>query len=247
MRRCPGAATAAPMAIWSEADEGDGQPVVLREPDVALVAGEVGGVAAQQGGFGVHGAAGDDPADVGPPGAVLRGVRVAFVVGVLVVDAVGGDPEDRSALKRHGAAGGDEVLEPLGGAVAAVGQQAVVAHADADVDGEEVGDGEGGEVLPREEEERGDGADVEQAHDDRGDPVDAALLVLTAHAEVHLHLTGGLGSAQAGSVHRMQRVCGGVLKLTGVVRGRDLGSVYNGIHLWFFPLLNATKARGGWV
>jgi hypothetical protein len=102
---------------------------------VALVAGEVGGVAAEQRGLGVHGAAGEDPAGVGPPGAVVRGVRVAFVVGVLMMDAVGGDPEDGSALERHGAAGGDEVLDPLGGAVAAVGEQAVVGHADADVDG----------------------------------------------------------------------------------------------------------------
>ena len=46
------------------------------------------------------------------------------------------------------------------------------------------------EVLPGEEEERGDGADVEEAHEDGGDPVDAALLVLAAHAEVLLDLLG---------------------------------------------------------
>ncbi len=69
-------------------------------------------------------------------------------------------------------------------------EQAVVGHADADVDGEEVDDDEGGEILPGEEEERGDGSDVEEAHDDGGDPVDAALLVLAAHAEVLLDLLG---------------------------------------------------------
>ena len=167
----------------------------LAEPDVAAVAGEVGGVAAEQGGLGVEGAAGDDPAGVRPPGAVARGVRVAFVVGVLMVDAVGGDPEDGSAFKRHGSAGGDEVFEPAGNAVAAMGEQAVVGHADADVDGEEVRDGEGGEVLPGEAEERGDGADVEEAHDDGGDPVDAALLVLAAHAQVLLDLAGDFGGS----------------------------------------------------
>ena len=110
-----------------------------------------------------------------------------------MMDAMGGDPEDGSALKREGAAHGDEVLDPLGGAVAAVREQAMVGHADADVDGEEVGDDEGGEVLPGEEEERGDGSDVEEAHDDGGDPVDAAFLVLAAHAEVLLDLLRDFG------------------------------------------------------
>src|SRR3569623_2601978 len=99
-------------------------------------------------------AAGDDPAGGGPPGAVLRSVRIAVVIGILMMDAVRGDPEDRSTLKGHGAAHGDEVLDPAGSFVAAVREQAVISHADADVDGEEVGDGGGGDVLTREEEER---------------------------------------------------------------------------------------------
>jgi len=69
----------------------------------------------------------------------------------------------------------------------------MVGHADADVDGEEVGNDEGGEVFPGEEEERGDGSHVEGAHGDGGDPVDAALLVLAAHAEVLLDLLGDFG------------------------------------------------------
>jgi hypothetical protein len=69
----------------------------------------------------------------------------------------------------------------------------VVGHADADVDGEDVHDDEGGEVRPGEEEESGDGADVEEAHCDGGDPVNATLLVLAAHAEVLLDLRGDLG------------------------------------------------------
>ncbi len=171
-----------------EAGDDERHVVVLREPDVDAVAGEVRGVTAEEGGLGVEGAAGEDPAGVGPPGAVVRGVGIAFLVGVLMVDAMGGHPEDGSAFKGEAAAGGDEVLQPLGHAIAAVGEQAVIGHADADVDGEEVHDEEGGQVLPGEEEERGDGADVEEAHGDGGDPVDAALLVLAAHAEVLLDL-----------------------------------------------------------
>src|ERR1700679_1541333 len=72
--------------------------VVLREPDVDGVAGEVGSVAAEESGLGVQRAAGENPAGVGPPGAVLRCVRVAFLVGVLMMDAVRGYPEDGAAF-----------------------------------------------------------------------------------------------------------------------------------------------------
>ena len=198
-----------------EAGKGERDPVVLREPDVNLVAGEVGSVAAEQRGFGVHGAAGENPAGVGPEGSVDRGVRVAFLVGVLMVDAVGGDPEDRSALERHGAAGGDEVLDPLGGAEAAMREQAMIGDADADVDREEIHDAEGGEVLPREAEQSGDSGDVEDAHDDGGDPVDAAFLVLAAHAEVLLDLLANLlgGGLRLGHGEALQ---------IGLLRGLDL-------------------------
>lgn len=175
------------------AGDDEWQVVVLAEPDVDGIAGEVGSVAAEESGLGVESTAGEDPTGVSPPGAVLRGVGIAFVVGVLMMDAVGGDPEDGAALEREAAAGGDEVLDPLGGAVAAVREQAVVRDADADVDREEVHDEEGEQVGPGEEEERGNGADVEGSHGDGGDPVDAALLVLAAHAEVlfDLHLDFG--------------------------------------------------------
>ncbi len=97
-----------------EAGDDERHVVVLGEPDVDAVAGEVGSVAAEQRGLGVQRAAGEDPAGVCPPGAVVRGVRVAFLVGVLMVDAMGGYPEDGSALEGEAAAGGDEVLEPTG-------------------------------------------------------------------------------------------------------------------------------------
>ena len=66
---------------------------------MALVASEIRSVAAKQCSLGVQSAARDDPTDVRPPGAVVRGVRVTVLVGVLMMDAVSGNPEDRSALK----------------------------------------------------------------------------------------------------------------------------------------------------
>jgi hypothetical protein len=175
----------------------EGNVVEFAEPDVTLVAGEVGGVAAEECGFGVERAAGDDPTGVSPPGPVVGSVRIAVVVGVLMMDAMCGDPEDGSAFKCCGAAGGDEVFEPLGNAVAAMREQAVVAHADADVDGEEIEDGESSEVLPGEAEECGDGSDVEQAHGNGGNPVDLALLMFAAHAEILLDLGGDISGETA--------------------------------------------------
>src|SRR5208283_4877703 len=114
------------------------------------------------------------------------------------MDAVGGDPEDGATFQRHGSAGGEEVFQPSGNAVSAMGEQAMVGHADADVDGEEVHDGEGGEVLRGEAEEGGDGPNVEEGHDGGGGPVNAALLVGAAHAQVLLDAAGDLGGAASG-------------------------------------------------
>ncbi len=69
----------------------------------------------------------------------------------------------------------------------------MIGHADADVDGEEISDDEGCEIFPGEEEESGDGSDVEEPHGDGGDPVDAAFLVLATHAQVLLDLLGDFG------------------------------------------------------
>lgn len=108
------------------------------------------------------------------------------------MDAVGGYPEYWTAFEGEASAHCDEVLYPLGNAVAAVGEEAMVGHADADVDGEEVHDEEGSHILPGEEEEGSDGTNMEEAHGDGRDPVDAALLMLTAHAEVLLDLLSDL-------------------------------------------------------
>lgn len=123
----------------------------------------------------------------------MRRVGISFLVGVLVVNAVCSDPENRPPLEREAAAHGDEIFDPLGGFVTAMREQAMVGHPDTDVDGEEVHDDKGGKVLPGKEEEGSDGAYMEQPHGDSRDPVDAALLVLATHPKILLDLLGDFG------------------------------------------------------
>ena len=74
----------------------------------------------------------------------------------------------------------------LGVAVAAVGEQAVVAHADADVRSPDPEDGGADESFPREHEERCDGQDVEDRHEDDGDGAQGAALCGAAEARPFL-------------------------------------------------------------
>jgi hypothetical protein len=153
-------------------EDGVGHPVPAADPDVELVLAQFGNEGEKFVRVGVHGAAGDEPAHVGPEAAVVGRVRVACLVGVLVMHAVDGYPEDGAALHGEGGADGEEVLHPLGSFVSAVGEQAVVSHADAESAGdppEREGDEEG---FPGEEEQGDDGADVEGDEEEGCDPDD---------------------------------------------------------------------------
>ena len=79
-----------------------------------------------------------NPAGVRPPSAFAGRMRVAFLVADLVMHAMRRNPEHRSALKRQRGADGHRVFQPLGHLVAAMSEQPVIAHADADVDGQDI-------------------------------------------------------------------------------------------------------------
>ena len=55
----------------------------------------------------------ENPAHVRPEAADARRVRIERLVGVLMVQAVRGDPEDRPAFERQRAADREEILEQL--------------------------------------------------------------------------------------------------------------------------------------
>src|SRR5207245_10983593 len=89
-------------------DAGDDlrDPVIFGQPDVELVFGEIGGIAHEFAGVLVESFAEKNPAHVRPPFTVARGMRIPGLIGVLVMDAVDGDPEDGSAFEGKGGAGG---------------------------------------------------------------------------------------------------------------------------------------------
>ena len=74
----------------------------------------------------------EDPAHVRPERAFARRVRIAFLIGLLMMDAMRRDPEDRTALERERAADREKVLNELGRLVAAMRQQPVIRHPDAE-------------------------------------------------------------------------------------------------------------------
>jgi hypothetical protein len=98
--------------------------------------GQVGRVLGHQPGVVVLGFAHQDPARMRPPAAIVRRVRIARQVGLLMVDAMGGHPENRAAFEGQRAADRKQVLQGERHLVRAVGVQPMVAHADPQPRGE---------------------------------------------------------------------------------------------------------------
>src|SRR6266576_1718309 len=67
-----------------------------------------------------------------PKPATSRRVRITLFVRILVMHAMRGDPENRSALECERAAGRQEILNPFRRLVAAVREQSMIAHTDAE-------------------------------------------------------------------------------------------------------------------
>jgi hypothetical protein len=149
-----------------------GYPVPFADPDMEAVVHQVAGVGSELFGGSVHGFAARDPAHVRPPFAVARRMRIARLVGMAMMDAVRPDPEDRSAFERHRGEDGEQVFHPFRCLVGPMGEQAVVAHPDAEAACDPPQNQRQDETLPAEGKERGDGADVERHEEEVSDPVD---------------------------------------------------------------------------
>jgi hypothetical protein len=114
-------------------------------------------------------------------------VRIARLIGFLMVNAMCGNPEDRSAFKGQGTANGKEVFHPHGAFVAAMRVETMVANADPEADGHPVEDQCGEEDFPRKHEKGGDRAGMENDQRDSGNPVQ---LVADREDSLHFSRTG---------------------------------------------------------
>ncbi len=65
-------------------------------------------------------------------------MRIALLIGFLMVNTMHGDPEDRPAFERQRAANGEEILQPERAFVSPVRMQPVVSHADSEAGGDPI-------------------------------------------------------------------------------------------------------------
>src|ERR1700683_3303821 len=106
------------------------QKMVLRQPDMKFVLGQIGDVAFERLNVLAQGIARQDPTRMSPPLAVTRRVRITFLVRVLMMLAMDGHPQQRASFQSRRAANGKKVLKPLGCCVGAMSEQPVITHAE---------------------------------------------------------------------------------------------------------------------
>jgi len=146
-------------------------PVPLADPGMKFVFTQVGDVGEEGIDLVVHGLAGKDPSHVGPDAAFARRVRVAFFIRILVMFAVRGDPEDRSAFEGQGCAGGQEIFDPFWSFVAAMRKEPMVAHPDSQTSCNPPQQNCHQERLPSEKEKCRYCTDVKRDHEGSRNPI----------------------------------------------------------------------------
>src|SRR5450756_1158827 len=117
----------------------------------------------------------EHPTHVRPEPADARRVRILWLVGVLMVQAVRGNPEHRTTLERERAADREEVVEQLERLESTVRVEPVVSHADTQPDGHPVQRHGDEEIGPAEGKQRGDSLNVEPDQNDAGQDAQFAV------------------------------------------------------------------------
>ena len=87
--------------------------IVFRNPNLKLVLRKIGNVTSESGRVVMHGLSHQNPTDMGPPLAIDRRVRIAFLVGELVMNAMRRHPEDWATFESQGGADRQKVFDPL--------------------------------------------------------------------------------------------------------------------------------------
>ena len=158
--------------------------VVIRvQPEIKSVARQIRRIARHQLRVVVLGIAEDDPAHVRPEATVVGRVRIACVVGILMVHTMRRRPEDRPAFQRQRSTDGEEVFNTLGDSIRTMSMKPVIAHTDAETDAHPIQDRRNGQRLPGEHEQRANRAQMEENQCDTRNPID---LVVLARSRFHL-------------------------------------------------------------
>ena len=122
--------------------------MILADPEMKLVFAKIGNVGVQIGALVVEGLAGQDPSHVRPETTIARGVGIARLVGELVMNPMRGYPENRAAFQRQRGTNRQEIFQPLRALVAAMGQQPVITHANAETAGNPIQEQSDEQSLP---------------------------------------------------------------------------------------------------
>ena len=97
---------------------------------------------------------------------------IARLVGELMVNPMGGDPNHWSTFQAQRSAYRQNIFQPLRNLVASVRKQAMITHADPGIDGDDMKHHRDGQRGPAEKEQRCDGSKVEQEHEAKHHPID---------------------------------------------------------------------------
>ena len=98
-------------------------------------------------------------------------MRIAFAVGVLMMNTMGGNPGNGSALHCERAANSEKVFEKERHLIGPVSMQPVIAHADAKPGGYPIQKDGSGKQLPAKNEQCGNCGHMKNAHYDRNGPI----------------------------------------------------------------------------
>ena len=107
--------------------------------------------------------------------AVARRMRIAFFIAVGVMLAMVGNPNDGGTFAGEAAEERDEPFDRPVGLKTAVGEQAMIAQANADAAGEPVQTEEQADGFPGEEERSGEAAGMHNAKPNDGAPIETAF------------------------------------------------------------------------
>jgi hypothetical protein len=158
-----------------EAQSHERNVVVGVQPAIERHGAEVGRILRHEGGVVVVRVAKQDPPHVRPEATVPRCVRIAVVIGMLMMDAMRRNPENWPAFERQRAADGEKVFERLRCLVAPMGMQAVIPEADPEPDRQPVQHDGDRKIGPTEKEKGGDRQNMKDHHHDGGDPVQCRM------------------------------------------------------------------------